>query len=58
MRWMVFAVSLLYFFKIGIDPLFTLYIVSYSSGIALENGKQGRKHLIIFVKEKEEIRNR
>lgn len=58
MRWMLLAVSLLYFFKIEVDPLFTLYIVSYSDGIALENGKQGRKLLIMFVKEKEEIRNR
>lgn len=44
---MLFAVSLLYFFKTEVDALFTLFhIVLYFSGMALENGKQGRKHFI------------
>lgn len=49
---------LLYFFKIEVDPLFALYcILSYLGGMALENGKRGRKHLIRFEKEDREGRD-
>lgn len=51
---MFFAVRLLYFFKIEVDPFHSImHIISYLSGMALENEKQDRKHLIIFGKRRQ-----
>lgn len=51
---MFFAVRLLYFFKIEVDPFYSImHIISYLGGMALENGKQDRKHLIMFGKRRQ-----
>lgn len=48
-----FAETLFYFFKTEVDPFYSITHISYLGGMALENEKQDRKHLIIFGKRRQ-----
>lgn len=56
---MLFCCEITLFLQNRSRPTFCsiLHVVSYLGGMALENGKRGRKHLIRFEKEDREGRD-